>query len=110
MYPVRLDGAPTLKVLISCCMSLSDVQQTLIGSCKMEDIAVKVATRVKGHFPERNQLLVDAGFVAMSYDGFAAYDKQLDGSYCVVEKEPNLRWADTRGHTGLRGVTRGIGG
>jgi D-serine deaminase-like pyridoxal phosphate-dependent protein len=57
----------------------------------LPQIAVKVATRVKSHRPDRNQLLVDAGFLAMSWDGFSAFDKELDGSFCKVEGDDNLR-------------------
>ncbi|KAI2659099.1 D-threo-3-hydroxyaspartate dehydratase [Labeo rohita] len=49
-----------------------DVQQSLIGSCRLEDVAVRVLTRVIGHYPARNQLLVDCGWTALSHDGGGA--------------------------------------
>jgi len=70
---------------------LTDVQQTIMGSCKPEDIAFKVLTRVKGHYPDRNQLLVDAGFLAMSHDGNDGR-KEMDGGLCWVEGHPELRY------------------
>ena len=33
-----------------------DVQQHLLGSCSLDDIAVCVATRVVGHYPRRGQV------------------------------------------------------
>ena len=45
--------------------------QAVIGSCSFDDIACKVATTVIDHKPERNTLIVDAGFAAMSSDGLA---------------------------------------
>ncbi|XP_057712487.1 D-serine dehydratase isoform X1 [Corythoichthys intestinalis] len=43
-----------------------DVQQSIIGSCSVEDIAVRVLTRVIGHCPHRNQLLIDCGWTGLS--------------------------------------------
>jgi D-serine deaminase-like pyridoxal phosphate-dependent protein len=66
-----------------------DVQQMTLGSCKLEDIAGRVATRVTGHYPHNNQILIDAGFLATSHDG----PKKLPngGSYCLIENEPYLK-------------------
>ncbi|ELU04402.1 hypothetical protein CAPTEDRAFT_222642 [Capitella teleta] len=70
---------------------MRDVQQTIIGSCAQSEIAVRVATRVKGHCLNRNQLLIDAGFLAMSWDGFSAFDGALGGSFCRVDGHDNLK-------------------
>ncbi|ELT92685.1 hypothetical protein CAPTEDRAFT_228501 [Capitella teleta] len=70
---------------------MRDVQQTIIGSCAQSEIAVRVATRVKGHCLKRNQLLIDAGFLAMSWDGFSAFDGALGGSFCRVDGHDNLK-------------------
>lgn len=43
-------------------VAVVDVQQSIIGSCRLEDVAVKVLTRVIGHCPHRNQLLIDCGW------------------------------------------------
>lgn len=64
-----------------------DVAQSVIGSCNIDEIAVKVATRVIGHYPHRNQLLVDAGFAAMSHDGKGVLPNR---STCVVQDHPEL--------------------
>lgn len=46
-------------------VSLIDVQQSVIGSCSLEDVAVRVLTRVIGHCPHRNQLLIDCGWTGL---------------------------------------------
>ena len=45
-----------------------DAFQATLGSCKLEDVAVSVLTTVVGSYPERQQLIVDAGALAMSKD------------------------------------------
>lgn len=46
--------------------------QVAIGSCSKNDIACCVATRVIGHYPHRSQMLVDAGFLALTKQGLLA--------------------------------------
>ena len=48
---------------------LYDNQQVQLGSCQMESVAGKVITRVLGHYPRRNQMLVDCGFTALTKQG-----------------------------------------
>lgn len=65
-----------------------DLQQLMLGSCTEEDIAAVVVTRVIGHFPgERNQLLIDAGFTALSEQGF----NQLGGTFAIIKDHSNLQ-------------------
>lgn len=64
-----------------------DVQQSLIGSCNLKDVAVRVLTRVIGHYPHRNQLLVDCGWTALSHDGGG----KLPTGYAVIEGHPELK-------------------
>ncbi|XP_028836744.1 uncharacterized protein LOC114790664 isoform X2 [Denticeps clupeoides] len=64
-----------------------DVQQSLIGSCSLEDVAVRVLTRVIGHYPQRNQLLVDCGWTALSHDGGG----RLPTGYAIIEGHPELK-------------------
>ena len=66
----------------------ADAQQLSIGSCVEKDIAAKVATRVMGHYPHRNQLLVDCGFTALSHDGKG---QLKEGSWCLIEGHPELK-------------------
>ena len=39
----------------------NDLDQEFIGSCGAGDLALSVLASVIGHYPHRNQLLVDAG-------------------------------------------------
>ena len=49
-----------------------------LGSCGRDDIAARVLTRIIGHFPgQRNQLIIDAGFVALSQQGFDELGKTM---------------------------------
>ncbi|KAJ8385093.1 hypothetical protein AAFF_G00193140 [Aldrovandia affinis] len=64
-----------------------DVQQSMIGSCKLDDVAVRVLTRVVGQYPHRNQLLVDCGWTALSLDSGG----RLPTGYAVIEGHPDLR-------------------
>ncbi|XP_013864431.1 D-threo-3-hydroxyaspartate dehydratase [Austrofundulus limnaeus] len=64
-----------------------DVQQSGIGSCSLEDVAVRVLTRVIGHCPHRNQLLIDCGWSAISLDGAG----KLPTGYAVIEGHPDLK-------------------
>ncbi|KAJ0011864.1 hypothetical protein NQD34_012839 [Periophthalmus magnuspinnatus] len=64
-----------------------DVQQSMIGSCSLEDVAVRVLTRVIGHCPHRNQLLIDCGWTGLSLDGAG----KLPSGYAVVEGHPDLK-------------------
>lgn len=45
--------------------------QSRIGSCSLDEIACRLATRVIGHKPANNILLIDCGFLALSIDGKA---------------------------------------
>jgi len=45
-----------------------DVFQSRIGSCTTNDIAFSVLSRVIGTYPQRNQVLIDAGALALSKD------------------------------------------
>jgi D-serine deaminase-like pyridoxal phosphate-dependent protein len=66
-----------------------DYQQHLLGSCELSEIAGRVLTRVIGHYPERNVVLVDCGFTALSHDGIG---KTQDGRIAYVEDFPNLNF------------------
>ncbi|KAM6422448.1 D-serine dehydratase-like [Rhynochetos jubatus] len=64
-----------------------DLQQTLLGSCRPEDVAIRVLTRVIGHYPHRNQLLVDCGWAALSLHG----RDQAPMGCAAIEGHPQLR-------------------
>ncbi|HEY6979831.1 alanine racemase [Reyranella sp.] len=46
----------------------NDLDQEFIGSCGSADLALSVLASVIGHYPHRNQLLIDAGALALSKD------------------------------------------
>ncbi|XP_039612785.1 D-threo-3-hydroxyaspartate dehydratase isoform X1 [Polypterus senegalus] len=64
-----------------------DLQQYLLGSCKMEDVAVRVLTRVVGHCPHRNQLLVDCGWTALSLHSLG----HLQTGFAMIDGHPDLK-------------------
>ncbi len=45
-----------------------DAFQAAIGACSLADCAVSVLTTIVGSYPDRNQLVVDAGALALSKD------------------------------------------
>jgi D-serine deaminase-like pyridoxal phosphate-dependent protein len=63
-----------------------DIQQKLLGSCDMKDIAAVVMVRIAAHFPQRNEMLIDSGHLALSEQGF----KQLGGTFAIVKDHPHL--------------------
>ena len=46
----------------------NDLDQEFIGACTARDLALSVLASVIGHYPHRNQILVDAGALALSKD------------------------------------------
>merc|ERR1719203_418198 len=66
----------------------------MIGSCTEADIAVRVAMRVIGHYPDRGLLLVDMGWTACS--------KQGEGcGFGRIEGHPELAVASLKQEAGL---------
>jgi D-serine deaminase-like pyridoxal phosphate-dependent protein len=59
--------------------ALFDLFQASIGSCSTQDIALSVLTEVIGVYPERAQILVDAGALAMSKDPGATHVPGVSG-------------------------------
>eukprot|EP00425_Heterocapsa_triquetra_P029062 CAMPEP_0195121408 /NCGR_PEP_ID=MMETSP0448-20130528/124176_1 /TAXON_ID=66468 /ORGANISM="Heterocapsa triquestra, Strain CCMP 448" /LENGTH=48 /DNA_ID= /DNA_START= /DNA_END= /DNA_ORIENTATION= len=45
------------------------MMQVQLGSCKQEDIAVRVCTRVIGQYERHNTLLIDCGWTGASAQG-----------------------------------------
>jgi D-serine deaminase-like pyridoxal phosphate-dependent protein len=60
-----------------------DLVMAGLDVCKVDDIAVSVLTSVIGHQPEKNWIIVDAGWMAMSRDRGTAKQK-VDQGYGVV--------------------------
>lgn len=47
----------------------NDSMQVDLGSCDAADVAVRVCTRVVGHYPKSNMLLIDCGWTGASAQG-----------------------------------------
>ncbi|HZP97968.1 MAG TPA: alanine racemase [Reyranella sp.] len=65
----------------------NDLDQALIGSCQPEDLALSVLASVIGHYPHRNQLLIDAGALALSKD-ISAQEFQPNVGYGTIADAP----------------------
>jgi D-serine deaminase-like pyridoxal phosphate-dependent protein len=46
-----------------------DTTQVALGSCTVDDVAVRVLTRVVGHYPKSNTLVIDCGWTGASAQG-----------------------------------------
>ena len=66
----------------------NDLVQALIGSCGPEDLALSVLASVIGHYPHRNQMLVDAGALALSKD-ISAQEFQPKVGYGTIAHAPS---------------------
>ena len=69
-----------------------DKFQMRFGSCCESDIASFVVTRVIGHYPQNNHLLVDCGFTALSlHGGGDCYGKTPGRGYGMISGHPELQ-------------------
>ena len=67
-----------------------DKFQADIGSCALEEAAATVLTSVVAHYPQRNQMLIDAGALALSKDPGAVHlDEKI--VYGAVPGNPLLK-------------------
>ena len=64
--------------------------QSLIGSCTKGEIACRLATRVIGHKPANNDMLIDCGFLAISYDGM----KLNPNDFATFTDDPDLTYVN----------------
>jgi len=65
MHSRNFDGLTEMRPGV---FVFNDLDQAGIGSCGAGDIALSVMASVIGHYPHRNQLLIDAGALALSKD------------------------------------------
>lgn len=65
MHAAALPGVTEVRAGV---YVLGDLFQAAIGGCAFDDIAASVLTTVIGNHPERGQLVVDAGSLALSKD------------------------------------------
>jgi len=61
-----------------------DCMQVKLGSCSPENVAVRVCTRIIGHYPKQNMLLIDLGWTGISKQGEAH-------GYGAIDRHPELR-------------------
>jgi D-serine deaminase-like pyridoxal phosphate-dependent protein len=67
-----------------------DKFQADIGSCRMQEVAATVLTTVAAHYPAHNQMLIDAGALALSKD-LGADHLGHEISFGAVKNHPHLR-------------------
>ncbi|KAH3787470.1 D-threo-3-hydroxyaspartate dehydratase-like [Dreissena polymorpha] len=77
-----------------------DYMQVCVGSCSLDDIAVKVAATVISHKPEVGTLVTDCGWLAIGQDGMEREPSDVPLGYTPVVGHPELR---------VRGMTQEIG-
>ena len=65
----------------------NDLDQEFIGSCGAGDLALSVLASVIGHYPHRNQVLIDAGALALSKD-ISAQEFQPKVGYGTIADAP----------------------
>jgi D-serine deaminase-like pyridoxal phosphate-dependent protein len=65
----------------------NDLDQAFIGSCGAGDLALSVLASVIGHYPHRNQMLIDAGALALSKD-ISAQEFQPKVGYGTIADAP----------------------
>lgn len=70
-----------------------DMTQVALGSCSLGDVAVRVLTRVVGHYPASNTLLIDCGWTGCSAQGAAT-------GYGGFPEHPELRIANLKQECG----------
>ncbi|MBM0107060.1 DSD1 family PLP-dependent enzyme [Steroidobacter sp. S1-65] len=83
----RLDGVTEVRAGVFVFM---DLVMAGIGVCSVDDIAISVLAAVIGHRPDKNQLLVDAGWMALSRDRGTA-SQAVDWGYgrvCDIAGRP----------------------
>jgi D-serine deaminase-like pyridoxal phosphate-dependent protein len=79
-FAERLDGVTEVRAGV---YMFFDLVMAGLGVCTLEDIALTVMTSVIGHQPDRNWIITDAGWMAMSRDRGTA-KQSVDQGYGVV--------------------------
>ena len=80
LFAAHLDGVTELRVGV---YVFHDLVMAGLGVCAVEDIAISVLTSVIGHQPARGQLIVDAGWMALSRDR-GTQGQAVDQGYGLV--------------------------
>ena len=79
-YSERMDGVTEVRAGV---YMFFDLFQAGLGVCGIDDIALSVLASVIGHQDERNWIITDAGWMAMSRDRGTA-NQRVDQGYGVV--------------------------
>jgi D-serine deaminase-like pyridoxal phosphate-dependent protein len=79
-YAQRMDGISEVRAGV---YMFFDLVMAGIGVCATDDIALSVLTTVIGHQPDRNWIITDAGWMALSRDRGTA-KQPVDQGYGVV--------------------------
>jgi D-serine deaminase-like pyridoxal phosphate-dependent protein len=79
-YAERMDGVTEVRAGV---YMFFDLVMAGIGVCGIEDIALSVMTSVIGHQPDRNWIITDAGWMALSRDRGTA-KQRVDQGYGLV--------------------------
>ncbi|CAM1298165.1 Uncharacterised protein g2044 [Pycnogonum litorale] len=81
-----LQAMTSLDEIYSGAYVFYDMENVVLGSCTENEIAVRVATTVLGHYPENQQLLVDCGQTGISKEGMGI----LATGYGKIQRHPDL--------------------
>jgi D-serine deaminase-like pyridoxal phosphate-dependent protein len=84
MHSRNFDGLTEMRPGV---FVFNDLDQAGIGSCGSGDIALSVMASVIGHYPHRNQLLIDAGALALSKD-ISAQEFMPKAGYGFIKDAP----------------------
>jgi D-serine deaminase-like pyridoxal phosphate-dependent protein len=79
-YAERMDGVTEVRAGV---YMFFDLFQAGLGVCEVDDIALSVLTSVIGHQADRNWIITDAGWMALSRDRGTA-KQRVDQGYGVV--------------------------
>jgi D-serine deaminase-like pyridoxal phosphate-dependent protein len=79
-FAERMDGVTEVRAGV---YMFFDLVMAGLGVCTLDDIALTVMTSVIGHQPDRNWIITDAGWMAMSRDRGTA-KQRVDQGYGVV--------------------------
>ncbi|HUG44530.1 MAG TPA: alanine racemase [Acidobacteriota bacterium] len=86
-----------------------DKFQADIGNCRAEDCSATVLTRVAGVYPDRNEIIVDAGALALSKDPGAVHLQEGPPGYGSVIGRPGMEVAGLSQEHGLVRCASGAG-
>ncbi|HSR70023.1 MAG TPA: alanine racemase [Acidobacteriota bacterium] len=85
-----------------------DRTQADLQSCRPEDCAVSVLSTVVSHYPGRNEMLIDAGALALSKDRGLVRDARQEIVYGVGLDHPHLRVESISQEHGIVGSKNNI--